>query len=261
MSGPSKPTYFADSKVRFTDRVDDYARCRPEYPRGLLELLVDRCALGPGKLAADVGSGTGILTRLLLQSGARVVAVEPNAAMRAAAEAALSTEGRFESVDGSAEETGLPDASVDLIAAGQAFHWFDPARCRVEFGRILEPDGWVALVWNRRRDTPLGRDYEDLLERFAPDYAHVRTRERAAEPSMRAFFAPRAPSLVRLHNEQTLDEEGLRGRLLSSSYAPLAGHPLHEPMMHRLGEVFRAHAQRGTVTLAYDTVVWYGELG
>ena len=249
-----------DPKDRFTDCVDDYVRYRPTYPPALLELITRKCGLGAGRVAADIGSGTGILSRLLLQSGGRVVGVEPNGAMRAAAEAALSTDARFESVDASAEETGLPDASVDVIACAQAFHWFDPVRSRAEFGRILKPGGWVVLAWNRRKDTPLGRDYEDLLERFAPEYAQVRTREHAAEPGLVALFAPLPPNFVRFDHAQLLDEADLRGRLLSSSYVPQKGHALFEPMLRRLGEIFGAHEQGGVVRLAYDTLVWYGRL-
>jgi SAM-dependent methyltransferase len=249
-----------DPKERFSNRVDDYVHHRPGYPPELLDLVVRLSGLGPGGVAADVGSGTGFLTRLLLESGARVIGVEPNAAMRAAAEQMLSAEARFQSIDGSAEATGLAGASVDVVTAGQAFHWFDPARTRLEFSRILRPGGWVVLVWNHRKDTALGRDYEELLERFAPDYAHVRTRERAAEPNMRAFFAPDVPSVARFDNAQRLDEMGLRGRLMSSSYAPRAGHPLHEPMIGRLAEIFRSHAQGGAVTVEYDTRAWYGQL-
>jgi SAM-dependent methyltransferase len=249
-----------DSKERFSDRVHDYARHRPGYPPGLLDLVVGVCGLGPGRVAADVGSGTGILTRMLLESGARVVGVEPNAAMRAAADDALAGQERFESATGSAESTTLADASIDVAVAGQAFHWFDPMRTRAEFARILKPRGWVVLAWNRRRDSPLGRDYEELLQRFAPDYAYVRTRDRAAEPNLRAFFAPEVPSAARFDNEQRLDEAGLRGRLLSSSYVPRVGHSLYEPMMQRLAEIFRSHAQDGIATLAYETEVWYGRI-
>lgn len=249
-----------DPKERFSDRVEDYTRYRPEYPRGLFDFFVGVCGLGPGRIAADVGSGTGLLTRLLLATGARVFAVEPNAAMRASAEGSLSGDPRFESVDGSAEATGLPGASVGVVAAGQAFHWFDPTRTRSEFARVLEPGGFVVLVWNNRADTPLGRDYEDMLRRFAPDYAHVRTRASAAESNMRAFFAPQEPQVARWDNRQLLDEVGLRGRLLSSSFAPRVGHPLHEPMLGRLAEIFRTHAVDGAVTFAYETVAWYGQI-
>jgi SAM-dependent methyltransferase len=249
-----------DPKERFSDRVRDYVRYRPGYPREILELVVRVCGLGPGRIAADVGSGTGILTRLLLESGGRVVGVEPNAQMRAAAEQSLSGDAHFESLDGCAESTGLGDSSVDVIASGQAFHWFDPAPTRVEFARILKPGGWVVLVWNRRKDTAFGRDYEAMLDRFAPDYAHVRTRDRAAEPNLRAFFAPETPVGVTFDNEQRLDQSALAGRLLSSSYAPRAGHPLYEPMIQRLAEIFHIHARDGAVRFEYDALVWYGRM-
>jgi SAM-dependent methyltransferase len=163
-------------------------------------------------------------------------------------------------VPGSAEATGLPDASVDLVIAAQAFHWFDPVRARAEFARILVPQGTVVLVWNQRADSPLNRDYADMLERFAPDYAHVREEDRSSTPKMLSFFAPVHPRTVTFANEQRLDEAGLRGRLSSSSFAPPAGHPMHEPILLRLAEIFRDHQVNGLVTIAYETVVWYGPL-
>jgi SAM-dependent methyltransferase len=249
-----------DSKERFSSRVDAYVRHRPSYPPTLLDLLARSCGLAPNTAVADVGSGTGILTALLLDRGARVAAVEPNAAMRAAAERALGGREGFRSVDGSAEATGLGPRSIGLITAAQAFHWFDPARARAEFVRILRPGGFVALIWNQRADTPFNREYEDMLERFAPDYAEVRERDRAAEPLLRAFFAPSSPRFARFDNEQRFDLEGLRGRLASSSYAPRVGHPLHEPLSRRLGEMFAVHARDGFVSLGYDTIVWYAQI-
>jgi SAM-dependent methyltransferase len=254
-----------DPKQRFTNRVDDYVRYRPGYPAALFELLIRECRLAPTSRIADVGSGTGILARGLLEAtAARVVAVEPNAAMREAAEGALSGEPRFESLEGSAEATGLPDADVDLVIAGQAFHWFDAPRARAEFARILRRGeagaGVVALVWNQRADTPLNREYAEMLERFAPEYPQAHERERASEPKMRAFFAPLSPRVASFPNAQRLDGAGLRGRLLSSSYAPAEGHPLHAAILVRLDEIFRAHEQGGFVTLHYETIVWYGSL-
>ena len=249
-----------DPRERFTSRVEDYVRYRPGYPATLFEMLAAQGRLGAGSVAVDVGSGTGILSRGLLESGARVVGIEPNAAMRAAAEKDLAAHPRFESVDASAEATGLPDASADLVVAGQAFHWFDPARARAEFARILRPASLVALVWNQRRDSPQNREYIEMLERFAPDYALVRESERSSEPKMRAFFAPASPRMAVFENEQRLDEAGYIGRLLSSSYAPPAGHPAHAPIVARAAEIFRAHAHDGLVIVPYDTVVWYGAL-
>jgi SAM-dependent methyltransferase len=249
-----------DPKARFTDRVDDYVRYRPGYPGDVIDLLVRECGLGPASVVADVGSGTGILSKLLLTTGARVVGVEPNAAMRAAAERDLGESPRFQSVDGSAEATGLEPASVDLVTAAQAFHWFDPVRTRAELARILHSPGFAALVWNDRASTPFNDDYEVMLDRFAPDYASVRERDRSPEPKMRAFFAPAEVRRASFPNRQVFDEAGLRGRLMSSSYAPQPGHPMYEPILARLAELFAIHARGGQLELRYETVIYWGRL-
>jgi SAM-dependent methyltransferase len=250
-----------DPKERFSNRVDDYVRYRPGYPAGLFTMLAAEGHLDAASLVVDVGSGTGILTRGLLDSlEARVIGVEPNAAMREAARDALGPHPRFASVDASAEATGLPAVSADLVIAAQAFHWFEPLRTRAEFVRILRPGGLVALVWNQRRDSPLNRDYVEMLERLAPEYPLVWETQRSSEPKMRAFFAPAVACSARFDNEQTLDEAGFRGRLLSSSYAPPTGDSLHSAILIRADEIFRAHARDGLVTIEYDTVVWYGHL-
>lgn len=254
MTGPIDP------KARFTDRVADYVRYRPGYPRAVVDLLVAECHLGPRTVVADVGSGTGILSKLLLETGAEVLGVEPNAAMRAAAERDLGDSPRFRSVDGSAEATGLDAASVDLVTAAQAFHWFDPARTRAEATRILRSPGSMVLVWNNRAATPFNDDYEAMLEQYAPDYASVRERDRAPEDKIRAFFAPAEVRSATFPNQQVFDEAGLRGRLTSSSYAPQPGDPLHDRILARLGEIFASHARGGKVTLAYDTIVFWGRL-
>jgi SAM-dependent methyltransferase len=248
-----------DSRQRFTDRVDDYVRYRPSYPAAAVDLLVRECALGPSCVVADLGSGTGILSKLLLERGARVLGVEPNAAMRAAAERDLVGE-RFESQDGSAEATTLADASVDLVTAAQAFHWFNVSETRREMTRILRTPGFVALIWNNRAASPFNDDYERMLDEFAPDYAAVRERDRAPEDKIRAFFAPAPMHSARFDNAQHFDEAGLLGRLRSSSYAPQPGHPLHEPIVARLKEIFARHAKGGSVELAYDTLVYWGRL-
>jgi SAM-dependent methyltransferase len=247
-----------DPRDRFSDRVDDYVRCRPGYPQGLVELLMRKCGLAADRVVVDLGSGTGILSAMLLGSGARVIGVEPNAAMRTAAEERFVDEPRFESVDGSAEATGLPDGSADLATVGQAFHWFDPVRTRAELRRVLRPPGWVALVWNMRSSTPFNDAYEAMLEELAPDYPAVRARDRAADGTVHAFFAPYEPSVERFPNAQRFDEAGLRGRLMSSSYAPKPGQPQHEPLMRRMREIFATHARDGHVELVYDTVAYVG---
>lgn len=251
-----------DPKSRFSSRVEDYIRYRPGYPPAVIETLAAACGLAPGWRVADIGSGTGLLTRLFLDLGCRVWGVEPNDAMRAAGERLLAAYPGFTSLAGSAEETGLPDASMDMVAAGQAFHWFDPQRARVEFLRILRPGGWAALVWNGRRpdSSPFMRDYEALLREFATDYREVNHRNVEEDlETIPAFFG--GPfHRARFDNRQQFDFAGLRGRLLSSSYAPEAGHPNHEPMLAALRRVFDAHQRDGRVSFEYDTQLYYGRL-
>ncbi|MFY9562038.1 MAG: class I SAM-dependent methyltransferase [Terriglobales bacterium] len=245
---------------RFSDRVQDYLCYRPGYPPKVLDLLRAECGLRPAHVIADIASGTGAFTRLLLENGNPVFGVEPNAEMREAGGRLLRSFARFTSVAGTAEETTLPSASVDFVTAAQAAHWFDRARARGEFVRILKPGGWCVLIWNERRteDTPFLHDYEQLLLKYGTDYKEVRHERTTA--TIHEFFAP-SPYQERVFDlRQQFDYEGAAGRLLSSSYAPLADHPNHLPMMGELQRIFRVHARQGVVEFEYNTRVYYGKL-
>lgn len=246
--------------ARFDGRVENYAAHRPGYPAGLLDFLRGELGLAPASVVADIGSGTGILSEMFLRAGCRVFAVEPNGAMRAAAESHLKSYPNFESVAGTAEATTLDAGGVDFAAAAQAFHWFDVEGARREFRRILKPTGWAVLVWNLRRtdSDEFARDYEKLLRRFGTDYAEVAATY--ADPaSLRRFFGGDYGA-QRFDNFQLFDSEGFKGRLLSASYVPLAGHPDFEPMLAELRRVFDAHERGGAVRVEYDTEVYYGRL-
>jgi len=247
------------STERFSSRVENYIKYRPSYPAAVLELLSTRCGLGAASTVADVGSGTGILTELLLETGAAVFAVEPNRPMREAAERHLNDYGRFRSIDGTAEVTTLPTASVDLITASQAFHWFDVRKSRLELKRILRPEGWVALIWNERptEAVPLLDEYDALLRRYCPEYDRV-TRMRADEARIREFLGHRPQTAV-FANRQNFDYVGLEGRLMSSSYAPEAGTPQYEPLIAGLREIFDRHNRGGKVHFPYRTLVYFGQ--
>ncbi len=249
-----------NSTQRFSDRVADYVKYRPGYPEEVVGLLKCEAALTSASVIADVGSGTGKLTELLLTVGCTVLAVEPNDEMRAASEELLGHDVHFTSVSGQAEATTLADGSVDLIAAGQAFHWFDAENARSEFARILKPGGRVALIWNRRRteSCPFLREYDAMLMEHSEDYKaglgmHVES------ASVRQFFGHDAVDEYRFENVQQFDWPGLRGRLLSCSYVPKSG-PAHEGILVELERLFDVYEVESIVSFDYETEVYFGPL-
>ncbi len=255
ISTPQDPTQ------RFSSRVQSYVKYRPNYPPAIVDILVSDCGLTPSSVVADVGSGTGLLTQLFLRNGNLVFGVEPNREMREAGEALLKTYSQFRSVAGRAEATTLESRSVDFVVVGQAFHWFDRQKSRQEFARILKPGGWVVLIWNVRRirETPFLAAYERLLLACAVDHEAV-TDKHGDRGTVESFFGRRRFKTETRQNLQQLDFEGLKGRLLSSSYIPEAGHPRYEHMLGALESIFRSHEVNGTVTLEYDTTLYYGQL-
>jgi SAM-dependent methyltransferase len=245
---------------RFSSRAEDYARYRPGYPAAAIGLLQARCGLKAGVSVADVGSGTGLLTSALLACGAQVYAIEPNDQMRAAADASLEGQPGFHSINASAEASTLASASVDLWVAGQAFHWFDVAAARREALRVARPGAWGALLWNERPEAPGAflSEYDALLRRYAPEYERI-VASRAQENTMRDFFGG-AMQQASFPNEQVFDFAGLRGRLMSSSYAPEPGQPAHTPLLQQLRQLFERHQRAGRITFPYQTLVYYAQL-
>jgi SAM-dependent methyltransferase len=254
------PAPTTNSIQRFSSRVENYVRYRPGYPPEILDLLTAECGLSKHSIIADIGSGTGKLAEIFLRNGNLVFGVEPNSAMRTAAEGILRGNRQFKSIVGSAESTNLPTGSVDFITAGQAFHWFNRQKARREFFRILKPGGWGVIIWNERRlnASPFLRAYEQLLLKFGTDYREVRHENAAGEISR--FFAPGNAAVRTFENLQEFDLEGLKGRLLSSSYTPEPGTEASLAMLKALEEVFANYASTGRVTFEYDTRVYYGPL-
>lgn len=248
-----------DSTRRFTDRVADYEKYRPTYPRELVTFVHADCGIAPGACIADIGAGTGISTKLFLDAGHPVVAVEPNAAMREAADRLLGGYANYRSVAGTAEATTLETASVDLVSAAQAFHWFDKSDAQREFARILKPHGRIVLFWNRRQleGSPFLTGYEALLLRFCPDYAGVASTW-PGDAAMADWFGDGFERKTVFPNPQWLDFDGVRGRLMSSSYAPKPGDPRHEPMLAALRTLFDETQQDGVVNFVYETRVYAG---
>jgi len=250
-----------DSTRRFSDRVGDYVKYRPSYPRAIVDDLTTAGILSKNSVVADIGSGTGIFARIFLENENQVIGVEPNAEMRAAGDAFLRGFGKFSSIAGTAEKTSLADGSVDVVTAAQAFHWFDVPRAKEEFHRILRGEKWVVLVWNERKVevSEFLIEYERLLKAHSPDYAKVDHR-RVTVDQMRAFLGD-GMRVWQHDNEQIFDFEGLKGRVLSSSYAPKAGQAGHDEVMAGLRAAFNRFERNGQVTFLYETKVYAGRVG
>ncbi|MEO7659718.1 MAG: class I SAM-dependent methyltransferase [Pyrinomonadaceae bacterium] len=245
---------------RFSNRVENYVKYRPSYPRGIIDHLVKNCGLTHESVIADIGCGTGISSQLFLENCNPVIGVEPNAAMRDAAVEFLADFPDFRLVDGTSENTTLEGASVDIVAAAQAFHWFNADKTRSEFHRILKPGGYIVLIWNERQltSTPFLIEYEAFLLKYAEDYSKVR-HENIDAGRLESFFEAPYGS-VTLPNFQIFDFEGLRGRMLSASYMPDESNPVFEAMIEELRMLFAKHAENGRIKVLYDTNLYHSPI-
>lgn len=245
---------------RFSSRVENYIKYRPAYPPEVLQLFRDEMHLRDDSIVADIGAGTGISAKVFAANGNQVFAVEPNELMREAAREYLGDFLNVDLIDGTAENTTLLDNSVDFVVAAQAFHWFDETKTRPEFKRILKEDGCVVLMWNERQldTTRFLRDYENLLIEFGTDYEQIR-HDNITKESLRNFFQTDFSQAI-FRNRQTLDFDGLRGRMLSSSYVPSKDDPRYAEMLKKLESLFATHAENGRIHILYDTKVFYGRI-
>lgn len=244
---------------RFSNRADHYAKYRPSYPREILAILREAGLLHDSSVVADVGSGTGKWTEILLETGAKVMAVEPNEPMRQQAEALLGGNPNFTSAAGSAEATGLADHSVDLVTAAQAFHWFDVPAAKREFRRILRTGGGVALIWNDRALTPgFMTDLHELLRKHSAEY-RSRPYPQISMDAIGEFFSPAGFITSRLPYEQPMDLRALKGRVLSSSYIPMEPAGLRA-IEADLEQLFARHQKDGQVVMEYFTEMFHGKI-
>ena len=246
-----------DTVERFSNRVENYIKYRPDYPREIIAFLTENCGLTKDSVIADIGCGPGQSSRMFLENGNRVIGVEPNEAMRAAAKKILSEFANFTVVDGTSENTSLTDDSVDFIVAAQAFHWFDAEKTRREFKRILKPSGHIVLIWNERQldTTPFLIDYEQLLLKYATDYTKVR-HENVDALKLGDFFQGEYGSVV-FENVQAHDFEGIKGRMFSSSYMPSETDVAADELTDELRELFAKHSENGKIEIIYDTRIYY----
>jgi ubiquinone/menaquinone biosynthesis C-methylase UbiE len=247
---------------RFSSKTEDYAKYRPDFPVEIVEFLYSKGVIKEASIVADIGSGTGRFTRLLLESGNLVYGVERNNEMRSKAEELLSQFRNFISIAGSAEETGLRDSSIDLITVAQAFHWFDKEKCLSEFRRISKDNGRVFIVW----DDFLG-DYND----FSMEYNKVLSDFRIVEPENKGKRISRAEMIDGFFKENKYESmsfiheiyqgfEGIRGGALSASFTPKPGEKNYEEFISELKRVFDKYEDAGKVCTAFRSVCYLGEI-
>ncbi len=202
---------------RFTTRAGAYVASRPSYPSAAIDAILSGLGDPAGLVVADLGAGTGISARLIADRGPRVFAIEPNAAMRNAAQA----DPRITWVDGTAEQTTLADRSVDVVAAFQAWHWVDHAIATAEACRILRPGGNLSVVYNERDERdPFTAGYGEIVRRYASEDTEAR---RANALVHVLGIDPSRTTRMEFRNSQTLDRAGTHARAESTSYLPQSG--------------------------------------
>ncbi len=244
---------------RFTGLAGIYQKFRPGYPEELFTFLRDELGLVPGKTVAEIGSGTGIFTKLLLEHGLeKVYAVEPNSDMRREAETLLGAFPGFVSVAGTAEATGLEADAFDFIFAVQAFHWFDQAAFRAECRRILRTNGNVLIIWNTRTESPVMLACHEVCKRYCANFKGFSGHSAASGPeAIEAFFAGKY-QFREFANPVSLSCDEFIGRNLSSSYAPRAGDANYEPFIKGFEEIFERYAENGRIIWGNATRCYWG---
>jgi len=242
---------------RFSSRVQNYVKYRPGYPNGIIDVLRKNYSLAENSVIADIGSGTGIFSKLLLQNYYQVKAVEPNPEMRTCAEQYLSEFNKYQSFPASVEKTTLPDRSVDAITAAQAFHWFDIEAAKKEFYRILKTNGIIALIWNERKvkNDPFHQQYETALLKYCPEYKTI-NHANFTRGKIESIFSRMMLDEYHFANEQILDLPSLIGRLESSSYCPTKDDPNYVQLMNTVKKLFDGCNKNGQIIIDYDCIMY-----
>lgn len=241
--------------------VENYLKFKPNYPRKLIDFLYGECGFSWDSVIADIGSGTGNFSRLLLERGSRVVGIEPNREMRETAERILCDEfPRFVSLDATAENTTLSDASINHIVCAQSFHFFDTEKCKKEFARIIKPGGSITLIRNRPMtdDDEFSQEYETLVRKYSSDLG--RGRVTADDNSYADFFTESKFPVISLPDQMVLDFETLKGRMLSMADFPNRDEKRYAELLEELEILFQLYNQSGKVILKYQTEAFAGRL-
>ncbi|MGF1448134.1 MAG: class I SAM-dependent methyltransferase [Opitutales bacterium] len=251
----------SDPAQRYKRRGNEFAPFREVFPPAVFNLFHDACGLEPGSPVADVSSADGNFSRLLLERGYRVFAVERLAWLREMAQQELGDNPSFECLRGRTDATTLADSSMEAAVVCGPLPWQEIFNAREEFRRILQPGGWLFLVRNVHgsADAELLQSFDNLLVEFGTDYRAAGNGPVTAK-DFENFFGHRQFEHCLFPNAQTMNWESFKGRLLASCYAPGPGHPDCPPMLRRLRQIYEAHQSYSEVHLPYDTAVTFGRM-
>lgn len=246
---------------RFSDKAQKYELYRPTYTEDSLFKILEICNLYPSAEieVADIGSGTGKFTGLLLDAGFLVNAIEPNEQMRKIAESKFQNYPNFISINQTAENTSLEDNSISLITVAQAFHYFDLEKTKKEFMRILKPDGKVVLLWNfRLRESKFIQEYEKLIYNlYSSEITPTHAQDNMTERVFEKFFTNY--QMVNLSNKQEFDFDGLWGRTLSNNHMPKENEPEYKWLYDEVKKLFEKYEKNGKVQFDYRTQIVVGD--
>jgi ubiquinone/menaquinone biosynthesis C-methylase UbiE len=246
-----------DPTQRFTTRAENYARYRWDYADAAIQAVCEIARLTPNSVVADVGSGTGLLTRHFVERAGRVVAIEPNAAMRSRAEQALAHFPAFVSLAGRAEAIPLPDHSVDLIAVGQALHWFAAEASKQEFLRILKPGGWLAVMGNSSTGPAYNQALNDLRSEA---YGWDSSEENKGPGKPVDYYLGTGYQKLDFPTSTTLTWESFFGGLSSHSHAPQEDSPFYSHFREQARKIFEQFCEEDRMLVDYATKISIGQL-
>jgi ubiquinone/menaquinone biosynthesis C-methylase UbiE len=247
-----------ESTKRFSNRVENYVKYRPSYPIEMINFLLEK-GIRHNSTVCDIGAGTGILSKLLINKVGKLYAIEPNENMRLYADKSLSNYENYQSLLHTAEDTKLNDSSVDAITVAQAFHWFDQDKCKKEFKRILKPNGLIFLIWNNRiNNTLFLQGYDDLLYKYGTDYSTV-NHQNITDDALKNFIDENFEKTI-FNNFQDFNLEGFLGRVFSSSYTPTEDQPNYEIFLSELKNLFKKYHESGIVRFNYKTEIFSGNM-
>jgi len=250
-----------DNRDKFTNKAENYTKYRPSYPQGFINHLVNEVGMNCESIVADIGAGTGILTKLLACKVKKIIAVEPNKDMLKVCRKHLKGIKNFTGIDASAENTSLPDSSVDFITAAQAFHWFDREKSKSEFKRILKKNGKVIIVWNfKYADYDFLKENRSILRRFCPEFKGFTGGVENDSSSFSDFFKKDCCEYKVFDNYKTINLEEFIGGTLSASYSPSPEVSHYNNFISELTEVFNKYSTNGILKMPLKTWCYTGEL-